>query len=56
MSEYEFDGFQSLPCCGLAECLDAAGIDGRVPRWRLAREMPRMSSAPVVESCGETLQ
>ncbi|MGV8940984.1 MAG: hypothetical protein ACOH1P_05500 [Lysobacter sp.] len=34
MTEYEFDGFLPVPCCGLAECLDAAGIDGRVPRWR----------------------
>lgn len=36
MTEYEFDGFQPVPCCGLAECLDAAGIDGRVPMWRPA--------------------
>ena len=54
MSEYEFGGFQPLPCCGLAECLDAAGIDGRVPASHLAKGLPWMSSTPVAEARGET--
>jgi hypothetical protein len=56
MSEYEFGGFQPMPCCGLAECPDAAGIDGRVPVSHLVKDLPRMSSTPVVESRSETLQ
>lgn len=56
MSDYEFDGFQPFSCCGLAECLDAAGIDGQVPAWRMARDLLREATTTVTESCGAATQ